>query len=338
MTPFAWNPDGSYPAWAWDGADADHPLHLQNKPFTSPAEGEVWVANRAIGLNPVDWKMIYDRHSAWSPGHVPGVDGVGTIVATGAGVAVPLGLRVAYHQSLACDGSFAHYTRLHADCLLPVPEGVSDIQAAALPCPALTAWQALHKVPASDDRDVLVTGAGGAVGRVLVQLAVRRGWRVWALAGVAHHQLLIALGAVGTFDPRDSAWMEALENALGLRLLHAVFDTVGAEHARQLTPLLGYNGHLVCIQDRLEQAPQPAFTHAISLHEVALNSIHAYAVDRDWREWRAAGDELFSRVLRRDLHLGNAPHLLNFEGVPQALAALRETHLKGKCIALIGPQ
>lgn len=338
MTPITKKLDDSYLCWAWEEADSVLPLQLQSKPFTPLAAGEVLIANRAIGLNPVDCKMVYSGHAAWLPGHVPGVDGVGTIVAVGSAVNLPLGLRVAYHQSLARDGSFAHYTRLRAECLLPIPEGVSDIQAAAIPCPALTVWQALHKVPASGDRDVLVTGAGGAVGRILVQLALERGWRVWAVAGTPHHQSLLGLGALGVFDSRDSAWMQSLDGALGLRRLYAVFDTVSAEHARQLSPLLGYNSHLVCIQDRMEQAPQPAFTHAISLHEVALNSIYAHAVDRDWREWRAAGDALFSRVLRREMHLCSHPHLLDFEDIAQALAELRGGHMQGKCIALIDHQ
>lgn len=67
-------------------------------------------------------------------------------------------------------------------------------------------------------------------------------------------------------------------------------------------------------------------------------SIHVHAVYRDWREWRAADDAVFSRVLWRELHLNSTPHLLDLEGIPRALAALRGGHMKGKCIALIDPQ
>ncbi|MDT3720680.1 zinc-binding dehydrogenase [Pseudomonas oryzihabitans] len=325
----------TYPAWTWKQPGDAGSLQRQDRRSTPPAFGEVWVANRAIGLNPVDWKVIQAGHPEWSPGHVPGVDGVGHIVAVGPGVVLPLGMRVAYHQHLARDGSFAHYTRLRADSLLPVPDGISDVQAAALPCPALTAWQALHKVPASNDRDVLITGAGGAVGRVLVQLAAECGWRVWAAAATGHHQALLAHGAAGVFDHHDSRWTQALDDVLGPRRLHAVFDTVSGEHAGLLAQRLGYNGHLVCIQDRQEQAPLPAFTRAISLHEVALNSIHAHATEREWRDWRVAGSALFARLLRGGLSLGEAPRLLSFEDVPQALAALHSGRMKGKAVALL---
>ena len=48
--------------------------------------------------------------------------------------------------------------------------------------------------------------------------------------------------------------------------------------------------------------------------------------------------QFFSRVLWRELHLNSTPHLLDLEGIPRALAALRGGHMKGKCIALIDPQ
>ncbi|WP_170870207.1 alcohol dehydrogenase catalytic domain-containing protein, partial [Pseudomonas aeruginosa] len=134
------------------------------KPLPTPGPGEVLVANRAIALNPVDWKIVEWGHAAWSQDHVPGVDGVGRVVATGAGCDLALGSRVAYHQWLGRDGSFAEYTLLDADALLALPGGLDEARAAALPCPALTAWQALEKVPGGGSRDVLVVGAGGAVG------------------------------------------------------------------------------------------------------------------------------------------------------------------------------
>ncbi|MCT4937773.1 alcohol dehydrogenase catalytic domain-containing protein, partial [Pseudomonas aeruginosa] len=87
-----------YLAWGWTpGAGLDG-LHLLRKPLPTPGPGEVLVANRAIALNPVDWKIVEWGHAAWSQDHVPGVDGVGRVVATGAGCDLALGSRVTYHQ------------------------------------------------------------------------------------------------------------------------------------------------------------------------------------------------------------------------------------------------
>jgi len=305
--------------WAWQHQGE---LARQEKPVAAPGPGEVLVANRLIGLNPVDWKIIDWGHACWQQGHVPGVDGVGLIVARGEGVNLPLGARVAYHQTLSRDGSFAAYTRLAAAAVLLVPEGLSDELAAAAPCPGLTAWQALNKVPLEADRDVLVTGAGGAVGLLLAQMAVAAGWRVWVTASSRHRDRLLALGISGVFDYRDDDWRDVLQQALGPRRMHVVFDTVSGEHARSLAALLGYNGHLVCIQDRLEHSPLPAFGSAISLHEVALNSIHAHGTARDWRLWREAGTALLEQLRAGSLQVP-ALHRVDFAELPEALAQVK---------------
>ncbi|WP_053096312.1 alcohol dehydrogenase catalytic domain-containing protein [Frateuria defendens] len=127
-------PAVAYRAWAWHRAGEAGELTLESRPLREPGPGEVLVANRLVALNPVDWKTIEWAHPSWRPVQVPGVDGMGRIVARGAGVQLPLGMRVAYHQSLARDGSFAEYTCLAADAVLPVPAGVSDEVAAGVPC------------------------------------------------------------------------------------------------------------------------------------------------------------------------------------------------------------
>ena len=320
-----------YAAWAWTSGQGLDGLTLIRKPLVQPGPGQVLVANRAIALNPVDWKIIEWGHSAWHTGRVPGVDGMGVVVAAGAGVTLQPGSRVAYHQSLANDGSFAEYCLLDAATVLSVPAALDDAAAASLPCPGLTAWQAVEKVPANGAADVLVIGAGGAVGLLLVQLAVQRGWRVWATASGAHHEKLKALGAVGVFDYREPDWQTALATSLGERRLHAVFDTVSGAHAAKMADLLGYNGHLVCIQDRQESAPLPAFTTAISLHEVALNSFHVHASLQDRQTLRRNGEHLLQALLDGSL-IGSALQMFNFDELPQALRALKDGAGGGKWV------
>jgi NADPH:quinone reductase len=70
---------------------------------------------------------------------------------------------------------------------------------------------------------------------------------------------------------------------MGPRRLVAAFDTTNCDYTRGLAPLIGYNGHIVCIQDRLDAPPLPAFTTALSLHEVGLNSTYHQATALDWR-------------------------------------------------------
>lgn len=320
-----------FAAWSWNAGAGIDGLQLVRKSLDQPGPGEVLIANRAIALNPVDWKIIEWGHAAWKTGHVPGVDGMGVVVASGAGVPIKPGTRVAYHQSLDRDGSFAEFCILDAATVMTVPAALDDAWAASLPCPGLTAWQALEKIPGSAG-DVLVVGAGGAVGLLLAQLAVQRGLRVWATASTAHHAQLKALGVVGVFDYRDAGWQQALQSALGERRLDAVFDTVSGAHAATLAPLLGYNGHMVCIQDRQESAPLPAFSTAISLHEVALNSFHAYASLSDRQALRQHGERLLDAVLNGKLRLPGQ-QVFDFHELPQALRALKQGSSSGKWVA-----
>jgi NADPH2:quinone reductase len=319
----------TYRAWVWDRRGEPGDLRLEHRHGQAPGPGEVVIENRAIGLNPVDWKMIEWGHAVWKPGHVPGVDGAGIVVAVGAGVSLQEGARVAYHQGLARDGSFAERCLVRADALLAVPSDVSFTLAAALPCPGLTAWQALAKLPAAHGRDMLVTGAGGSVGRILAQLSLRAGWRVFVTSSREHHAGLLALGVSAAFDYRDDDWQGSMLSVLGTRRLHAAIDTVSAESASALAPLLGYNGHLVCIQDRLQAPPLPPFSTAISLHEVALNSAHEHADVLDWRDWREAGDRLMSEVRTGGLSLPPA-RLFGFDALPEALALLKSGNRHGK--------
>ena len=320
-------------SWQWQQPGEPDGLRLVSGTVPSPGQGEVVVENHAIALNPVDWKLIAAGHRDWQPGHVPGVDGAGRIVAVGDGVPLELGTRVAYHQFIGKPGSFATHTRLSADALLRIPDGLDETVAAALPCPGITAWQALNKVPEKAGRDVLVIGAGGAVAQYLVQLAVSCQYRVWATAAPRHHSHLLDLGVAGVFDYRDENWRAGLQAAIGTRKLYAAFDTVSGAHAASLAPMLGYGGHLVCIQDRVEQHPLPPFSAAVSLHELALGSIHEYGVRADWVDYRTAGERMLQQLAMRTL---SAPEIVTqpFEALPESLAALKAGQ-PGKRIILV---
>ncbi|GBQ59966.1 MDR/zinc-dependent alcohol dehydrogenase-like family protein [Novacetimonas hansenii] len=166
---------------------------------------------------------------------------------------------------------------------------------------------------------------------ILAQLALRRNWRVWVTASPVHRERLLALGIAGTFDYRDEGWRAQLTAALGPRRLFAVFDTTSGAYARGLAPLVGYNGHLVCIQDRLESPPLSPFTTALSLHEVALNSAHGHATAEDWREWRQAGAQLLDAV--RIGAIGLQQHIVSaFDDLPASLSALKHGRIKGQKI------
>lgn len=66
------------------------------------------------------------------------------------------------------EGSYAEFTLLKAEVLLRIPDELDFAAAAAFPCPALTAWQAIEKIPTRPGAQLLIAGAGGSVGHFLV--------------------------------------------------------------------------------------------------------------------------------------------------------------------------
>lgn len=284
-------------AWCWQQKGEPDTLIKSLVMLPTLQADDVLIENRVIALNPVDWKLISWGHQAWAKGHIPGVDGMGIVVAVGEHVKhIKIGARVCYHTNLQKQGSFSQHTIVSARAILAVPDNLSDEAAAAFPCPGLTAWQAMKKVPDLEGKDVLVSGAGGSVGYYLTQLLIDRGVRVYATASPKHHNLLLQRGVMQVFDYHDIHWHNKLQATLCQRPLYAAFDMVSGIHAVKLAPLLGYYGHLVCVQDRIEQAPLNAFSTSISLHEVALGAIHQFGSDLQWSELIQAGEKLLQMI------------------------------------------
>jgi NADPH:quinone reductase-like Zn-dependent oxidoreductase len=181
-------------------------IRLLDLPEPAPRPGEVLLGVRASGVG--NWDEFV-RTGGWDTGARPpmalGVEAAGVVEAVGAGVR---GLRpgdAATAHSLPA-GSWAEKFIAAADHVAPVPSGMAMTVAAALPVPALTADQALDAVTVRPGETVLVHGAGGVTGGVLVALAARRGARVIATAGRAGRPL--ALGAVQVLDYHDPDWPE----------------------------------------------------------------------------------------------------------------------------------
>lgn len=320
---------GVYRAWTWRGGDKPEDLALAQVAMAELAPGDVLVRNAVVGLNPVDYKVLGAPALGWRPGHVPGVDGAGTVIAVGEGVGGGwLGARVAYHQNLFLSGSFADYTIITARALLRLPDTLDFETAAAFPCAGLTAWLALDKLPERRGERLLVSGAGGSVGHWLVQLAVARGFVVTAMCNPRHWERLRALGA-SAFLPGPLAEGQGWPEDQSHRFF-AVIDAVSAAHAARLSPALGAGGHVVCIQGRLADWPCPPFGPAISMHEVALGALHRFGNDRDWSRLTETGQRILADVAAGRLRAESDPVVKNFTDLPHLLDALKHRSFSGK--------
>lgn len=273
-----------YKAWKYQ---ADTQSLVLDKTETQDLDAyEILVQNKAIGINPVDWKFIKTNPLNWPSGHVPGVDGAGVIVHVGSKVDTNLiGRRVAYHCSLQRHGSFSEYTALNIERVMMVPDNLSFELLATLPCPMLTAWQAFEKIPLTLQREVLVVGLG-AVNKFLSQILINAGYTVDVISGSLSEEQALSLGIRQLY--RQSTQID--------KKYFAIFDAVSRESAAHLVPKLRSNGHIVCIQDRIPTPIDPAFTRTISYHEIALGALHDFGDQDDWRVLMESGEELLAAI------------------------------------------
>lgn len=175
-----------------------------------PADDEVLIEVRAAGV--ANWDEIV-RVGGWDVGRSApmalGVEAAGTVVAAGQAVTdrVPGDDVMTHPLPLRDQGAWAPLLIAPAAVVAARPEGVSWEAAAALPVPALTAEQVLGDALRLEHGELLlVHGAGGVTGGLLVALAVLRGARVIATAGPASHERVRALGARHVLDYHDDAW------------------------------------------------------------------------------------------------------------------------------------
>ncbi|MFJ6654790.1 NADP-dependent oxidoreductase [Streptomyces sp. NPDC091377] len=183
-----------------DGFGPADTLRVERLPVPVPGPGEVLVRVGAAGVNAIDW-ATRAGHGVGLP-HLPAVLGwdlAGTVTATGPGAdRFAVGDRV-YGMPRFPDlaGAYAQYAAAPQDELAPVPAGVGITEAAALPMVVLTAWQTLFEHGGlRPGQRVLVPGAAGGVGHVLVQLAADAGAEVIGTASARNREFVLGLGAV----------------------------------------------------------------------------------------------------------------------------------------------
>ena len=180
-------------------------------PVPVPGPRDLRVRVEAISENPVDSKVRRRAGRVESAPRVLGYDAAGVVDAVGAGVtAFAPGDRVYYAGSIVRSGTNAQFHLVDERIVAKMPRSLSFAEAAALPLTAITAWELLFDRlrldPDGGDRGrtLLVLGAAGGVGSILLQLARRAGLIVIATASRAQSRVhALALGATHVVDHRE---------------------------------------------------------------------------------------------------------------------------------------
>ena len=233
-------------------------LEEAERPRPGPAEALVRVHAAAITRGELEWPV--DHLPA-----IPCYELSGVVEQVGRGVDdVAEGDEVFALTPFDRDGVAADYAALPADLLVPRPRALEHVTSAAIPLPALTAWQGLfeHGQLGADER-VLIQGAAGNVGGFAVQLARAAGAHVIGTASAANRDRVLQLGAHEAVDAADG-----FEKAV--QSVDVVFDTVGGERLRRSRALLRSGGRLVSVA---EEPPEGGVYFIVEPNHDQLDSL-----------------------------------------------------------------
>ena len=215
-----------------------------SRPVPMPRHDEIVIRLAYAGVNRPD---VAQRRGTYAPppgaSDLPGLEGAGEVVAVGSGVTrwQPGDLVCA----LLPGGGYAEYVACNAAHALPIPEGMSLREAAALPETAFTVWSNMvMRGGLQAGERFLVHGGTSGIGTMAIQIARAVGARVWATAGSDEKCAAIAGLGASAINYRSEDFVRILQEAGGANL---ILDMVGGSYIARNLKSLDLDGRLVMI-------------------------------------------------------------------------------------------
>jgi NADPH2:quinone reductase len=223
-------------------------LQPARRALPRPGAGAVLIRVAAAGVNRPD---CFQRAGAYAPppgaSDLPGLEVAGTIVATGEGVAQwRTGDSVC---ALTPGGGYAEYCLTPAGQCLPVPAGLSMLEAASLPETFFTVWiNVFERAHLAPGETLLVQGGSSGIGVTAIQLAHALGHRVFATAGSAEKCAACErLGAERGINYRTEDFVEVVKQLTEGKGVDVILDMVGGDYVPREIKALATDGRLSII-------------------------------------------------------------------------------------------
>lgn len=223
-------------------------LVLADRPKPEPQAGEVLIKVSAAGINRPD---VFQRKGMYPapPGasDLPGLEVAGEIVggdAAAGGFAI--GDKVC---ALLSGGGYAEYCVAPVEQCLPIPAGLSDIEAAGLPETFYTVWSnVFDRGGLSEGETLLVHGGASGIGTTAVQLAKALRYTVYATAGSDERARKVEeLGADLCINYREQDFVEEIKNATDGKGVDVILDMVAGDYVNRNIKCLANDGRIVII-------------------------------------------------------------------------------------------
>jgi NADPH2:quinone reductase len=223
-------------------------LKLTERPDPVPAAGEVLIDVDAAGVNRPDVIQRYGKYPP-PPGasDLPGLEVAGRIAALGEGVTgFQVGDRVC---ALLAGGGYAERAAVPQEQVLPIPKGLTGIQAAAIPETFFTVWtNVFQRGKLKYSESILVHGGTSGIGTTAIQLARAFGAKVLTTAGSDEKcEAAKKLGAEHAFNYKTTDWVAESKKVTGGRGVDVILDIVGGDYIPRNLDLLAVEGRLLQI-------------------------------------------------------------------------------------------
>jgi NADPH:quinone reductase len=297
-------------------------LALTDLPRPKPERGELLVRTLAAGVNPVDWKIGEGRLSPAVPHGfplIPGWDVAGVVEELGEGCQrFRKGDRVfAYARKPHIQwGTYAEYVAVAERHVALMPPSLLFEEAAAMPCAALTAQQALARAGLASGATLLVLNGSGGVGHFALQLARNAGARSMATTGPRNLEFVMSQGAEAAIDHTRDELSAAVEGRFPGGV-DVVLDAIGGEPLAAALSVVKPGGVIVSVVDTID-----------------LDAAKARGIRFEKTSSQPSGEQLavFAALAgRKKLR----PHVQKIFPLASAASALEESragHVRGKLV------
>jgi NADPH2:quinone reductase len=230
-----------------DGGGGPEVLKLVERPVPQPGQGEILVRVHAGGINRPD---VFQRLGNYPPppgaSDILGLEIAGEVVACGAGATdFSPGDRV---MALVASGGYADYAVVAQDNAIPVPEGLSMVEAGAIPETYFTVWTNMFdRGGLQPGETVLIHGGSSGIGTTAIQLAKAFGATVFITAGSKEKcEACVALGADRAINYREEDFVAVVKEATDGKGVPLIIDMVGGDY-------IGRNYDAASIEGRIVQ-------------------------------------------------------------------------------------
>lgn len=226
-------------------------LRLTDRPTPVPGEGEALIAVAASGINRPD---VLQRQGGYPPpagaSDLPGLEVAGTLVAGDVDALRAVGLQLGDRVcALLSGGGYADHCVVPVGQCLPVPAGLTDIEAASLPETCFTVWSNVFgRAGLKAGETLLVHGGGSGIGVTAIQLARAAGATVVVTVGSDEKAAAcVALGAHHAINYRTEDFASAAKRLTGGRGVDVILDMVAGDYVARDVDCLAVDGRLAII-------------------------------------------------------------------------------------------